>query len=215
MKHRKSVAAPLAVGSVAAAVLTITSFGTYAALTSQVSNELPQQVSTGTLILDLADTGAGFGQTISNLAPGDTVNRYVELTNSGTLEGQSLTVAITPSVDSDSVLMSDGPGDTTKALTLTVSSCPVAWDAGDFSCTGGATELQSASSLGALTSPISLGTGSVGPDASFYLKISLSLPDQDEVTVNGVPPTPTIQNAAANLTYTFAIAQRGGTTTNE
>jgi hypothetical protein len=188
MKHRKSAAPPLAVGTVAAAVLTITSFGTYAALTSQVDNPTPQEVSAGTLILTLADTGAGFGQTISNLAPGDTVNRYVELKNTGSLAGQALTLEIAPT--GDSVLISDGPGDTTKALTLTVSSCPVAWDSGDFSCGGTVTVLQAASTLGQLTSPITLGSAGLGPDASQYLQIALSLPDQDEVTVNGVLPNP-------------------------
>ncbi len=52
MKHRKSLAPPLAVGTVAAAILTITGFGTCAALTVEAS-VVPHEVSSGTLILGL------------------------------------------------------------------------------------------------------------------------------------------------------------------
>jgi hypothetical protein len=47
-----------------------------------------------------------------------------------------------------------------------------------------------------------------------YLQISMQLPDQSETTVNGVPPTPTIQGGAVYITYTFNYAQRIAQTLN-
>jgi hypothetical protein len=47
-----------------------------------------------------------------------------------------------------------------------------------------------------------------------YLQMSISLPDQNETTVNGALPANTVQGGSVNVTYTFDLAQRTATTTN-
>lgn len=51
-----------------------------------------------------------------------------------------------------------------------------------------------------------------GSDA--YLRVSVSLPDQDETVVNGTLPAATIQGGTANLTFTFTELQPTGTSSS-
>jgi hypothetical protein len=214
MKHKKSVAPPIALATVASALLVVTGFGTYAALTAEVGNSAPQDVSSGTLILDLTDNGQGFGQNVTDLAPGDIVNRYVALTNTGTLDGDTLTLEINPTGAAS--LIDDGLlSVTTKAITVAISSCSVAWEPATGVC-GGTTEVvQSATTLGDFDSAITLGSGTFAPLATKNLQIALSLPDQDETTVNGNLPADTVQGQSVSLAYTFSVLQRTATTTNQ
>ena len=66
--------------------------GVFAALSARSTGS--EAVSSGTLNLQLsADTGAGFSNFTSKMAPGDTDNVYVNLTNTGSLataKGMSL-----------------------------------------------------------------------------------------------------------------------------
>lgn len=56
--------------------------------------------------------------------------------------------------------------------------------------------------------------GSIPAGAVQHLQFSLTLPNQNETTINGTLPTGTIQGLVANLTWTFTQAQRTATTTN-
>lgn len=69
------------------------------------------------------------------LAPGDVVNRYVDLSNTGSLTGKNLTLSAS---DSGSTLLST---DATKGLHVTVTSCSVAWVAAAGTCGGTTTVL--------------------------------------------------------------------------
>ena len=44
--------------------------------------------------------------------------------------------------------------------------------------------------------------------------MKITLPDQNETTVNGAVPSNTVQGGAVAVTYTFDLAQRLATTTN-
>ncbi len=214
MKHRKSVAPPLAAATLASAMLIVTGFGTFAALTAEVANPDPQEVYSGTLILGLTDNGQGFTQNVTALAPGDVVNRYVVLTNTGTLDGDTLTLKVTPTGASS--LIDDGLLTvTTKALTLAISSCSVAWIPATGVCGGTTQVLLSPLTLGDFDSTISLGSGTFAALASKNLQISISLPDQDETTLNGNLPADTVQGKTVDVTYTFDVLQRTATTTNQ
>lgn len=214
MNRRKSVAPPLAVAISASSVLVLTGFGALGALNAEVSSPTAQAVSAGTLVLALADNGQGFTDNVSDLAPGDIVNRYVALTNSGTLAGDTLTLEV--STTGDASLIDDGTlGVTTEAITLVISSCSEAWDPTAGTCGGTTDVLNTATTLGGFTSAISLGAGTFAPSATKNLQISLTLPDQDETTVNGVFPTNTVQGKSVAVTYTFAVLQRAATTTNQ
>ncbi|MEY3076000.1 MAG: hypothetical protein RLZZ131_126, partial [Actinomycetota bacterium] len=73
-------------------MVTIFGQGVLASLNATVFNTSAQSLTAGTLKLDLANNGNGFNSSISNLVPGDVVNRYVTLTNTGTLDGIGLTL---------------------------------------------------------------------------------------------------------------------------
>lgn len=207
---RRAAWRPLAAAVVGAAILVATGFGVWATLNATAANATPETVSTGTLKLTLADNGAGFSQSISNLAPGDVVNRYVDLRNIGSLDGQALTMQV--AATGSSALISDGS--TTKAVRVSVNGCSVAWNATAGTCGGSTTQLLAPTAVSSLTSAATLVQGSVQAGAAHYLQVSVQLPDQTETTVNGNLPTTTIQNQTAQLTYTFAETQRTATTTS-
>ena len=183
-----------------------------ASLNATAFNTTAQAVNSGTMKIELANNGNGFSQSIANLVPGDVVNRYVTLTNSGSIDGIGLTLKTaltgTPSLISDGVSPS-----TTKALTLTVTSCPVAWDVATGACASPTVEL-AATPIGSLTSATGLTSSTLASSAPRYLQMKITLPDQNETTVNGAVPSNTVQGGAVAVTYTFDLAQRLATTTN-
>lgn len=186
--------------------------GVWASLNATATGSA-QSVQSGTLKLTLASNGVGFGQGISNVAPGDVVNRYVALTNSGTLDAQALTVQV--AATGSSALITDGVSPaTTKALRVSITSCSVAWAPTTGTCSGTTSQVLAATPLSGLASATGLIAGSIPSGTVANLQISTSLPDQNETTVNGQLPASTIQGLSANLTYTFAENQRTATTTN-
>jgi hypothetical protein len=191
--------------------LAVTGTGVFAALTATAFNTTAQTVSSGTLKLILADNGDGFTQSVSNLAPGDIVNRFVDVSNTGTLIGKDLTLSV---ADSASTLLST---DATKGLHVTVIQCTSGtWTPGTSgTCAGGTTStLVNNAALATISgTPQSVVSGAIAVNAAYHLKISLTLPDQSETTTNGTLPAGTIQGLTANLTWTFSEAQRVATTT--
>ena len=211
---RRSAWRPLAVAVTGGALLLTAGFGVWASLSATAFNSSPETVSSGTLSLTLADNGAGFSSNITNMAPGDVVNRYVDLTNGGNLAAQTLTLAV--SATGDSQLITDGSSPATKALKVQVSSCSTTWTASTGVCasSGTVTSLLASTTLSGLSSAQSLIAGSIAVGEVEHLRIAVTLPDQTETTTNGTPITGTIQGRSATLTYTFNEAQRTATTTN-
>lgn len=129
--------------------------------------------------------------------------RHVRLDGDGTLDGAD--VSMTVAASGDAVLVTDGSS--TRALTVAVRGCSVAWDAAAGTCAGTSSELLAATTLGDFGAPAAI-ADALPAGGSLHLQIALTLPDQDETTVDGVPPDPTVQGAAVDLTYTFAMTQR-------
>lgn len=204
---------PFAGAAIIISVAAIAGQSVLASLNATAFNTTAQNINAGTLKLDLANSGNGFGASISNIVPGDVVNRYVTLTNSGTLNGIGLTLKT--SQTGTASLITDGTGGvTTKALKLTVTSCSVAWNTSTGACTGTtATELNS-TVIGSLTSATPLTNGTMSSSAAKYLQMKIELPDQNETTINGALPSNTVQGGAVDVTYTFDLAQRVATITN-
>jgi hypothetical protein len=204
---------PLAVAVAGGALLVTTGFGVWASLNATAFNTTPQSVSSGTLKLTMANNGAGFASNITNMAPGDQVNRYVDLTNGGSLDAQGLTLGVAATGSAN--LITDGGS--TKALRVAVSSCSTSWTptTGVCGASGTVTSLLPATVLSTLVAtPTSVIPGAVPAGTVEHLKVAVSLPDQTETTVNGTLPGTTIQNLTANLTYTFTESQRTATTTD-
>lgn len=202
-----AIVATAAVGGTA-----IVSSSVFAALTASATNTTGGSVTTGTLKLEQSASAVsgitgGFVTAITAMAPGDTINRYVTLTNSGNLD------AITPTLGlagtGATLLTTDG----TKGLQIAVSNCTVAWsNAG--ACSGTATTVLTTKSALTMVTPQSLTLPSTLAGAVSNLKISVALPDQNENVLNGALPVGTIQGLTTTLTWTFAQAQRTGVTSN-
>lgn len=212
MEKRKprSIATPLALAGLGAMVLALTVNGASAVLSAQTNNPTVESVNAGTLNLSMADNGAGFSQGISNIAPGDTVNRYVNLTNSGTLDGRNLTLAVTGTGSQS--LIADGTS--SRALKLTVKACSVAWDATAGTCAGTSTTLLTGTTLASLAGGVGLESVAFNSGQSRHLQLSLALPDQNETTTNGITPTETVQGQTTQLSYNFGITQRTAATSS-
>lgn len=184
-----------------------------ASLNATAFNTVAQNINSGTMKLDLANNGDGFQQSINKIAPGDIVNRYVTLTNSGTLDGIGL--ALKTAQTGTSSLITDGVSpSTTKALKLTVTSCSVPWNTSTGTCAGTSTQEIASTTLGSLTSNTAFSSPNMASGALRYLQMQLQLPDQNETTVNGTLPSNTVQGGSVSITYTFDLAQRVATTTN-
>ena len=184
--------------------------GVLSSLNATVSNVNPQNNNAGTMKLNLANSGSGFGSAINNLAPGDVVNRYVTLTNSGTLDGIGLSLKTAQSGTQS--LITDGSS--TKALRLTISECDVPWNTSIGECTGVTTTQIASRTIGSLTTAAPFSDGLMPSADVRYLQVKIELPNQDETTINGNFPSNTVQEGSVNITYTFDLAQRLAQTTN-
>ncbi len=184
----------------------------FAALTATATNTTGGSVTTGTLKLEYAASGASgaFATPIAAMSSGDTVNRYIDLNVSGTLDGESPTVQITTS--DTNTLVTDG----TKGLQISISACSVAWtQTGAGTCSGSTTSVLSNTSVLTLKTAaanITLPTKLAG--TTNRLKISITLPVATESVVNGVLPVGTIQGLSAGLTWSFVIQERTSTNTS-
>lgn len=184
----------------------------FAALTATATNTSGGSVTTGTLKLEYAAAGSsgGFATAITAMGPGDTVNRYIDLTNTGTLDGETPTVQIASS-DSNT-LVNDG----TKGLQLSIRACSVAWtQTGAGTCSGTETVVLASTPAATLkNAAANITLPSVLASGVNRLKLTISLPAGSENTVNGVLPVGTVQGLTAALQWSFVIQERTATNTS-
>ncbi|WP_427006419.1 TasA family protein [Pseudarthrobacter sp. H2] len=208
---RRPRARLIAACAVAATGLAITGAGVYAALSATAVNTTAESVTSGTLSLTMANNGTGFSQAVSNLAPGDVVNRYITLTQGAVLDGKDITLAV---ADATPTLLTTNA---IKGLHATVTQCSVAWvpGTGAGTCSGTPTVLLPSTPLSTLATAAAVKSGANAAGSVLNLQIALTLPDQAETTVNGVNSGPgvTIQGLTSALTWTFSETQRTATTT--
>jgi hypothetical protein len=184
----------------------------FAALTASATNTSGGSVTSGTLKLTQAASGVsgitgGFETAIEGLAPTDTVNRYVILSNPGTLNSSAMTLGAAGS----GLLATDA----TKGLQVVVKQCSTAYPSSG-TCGGTETTILNSTSVASLATPaaLSLQSGALNSGATTHLKIAISLPASSEVTTNGVLPGGTIQGLTTAITWTFTQTQRAGTTSD-
>ena len=184
----------------------------FAALTASATNTTGGSVTSGTLKLTQAASGVsgitgGFETAISEMAPTDTINRYVILSNPGTLNSSAMTLG----ASGTGLLVTDG----TNGLQVLVKQCSTAYPNTGI-CGATETTILNSTSVASLATPaaLSLQSGALNSGATTYLKIAISLPASSEVTTNGVLPIGSIQGLTSTITWTFTQTQRTGTTTN-
>jgi predicted ribosomally synthesized peptide with SipW-like signal peptide len=187
----------LATVAIIGAAASIAGLGTYATFTSTTSQS--HTVTTGIVTIALGATGAATNRLnigASALAPGDTIQRSVDLTNSGSLDLASITLTTTASPSS---LLDT---DTTNGLQMVIDKCSVAWtEAGPpytYTC-GGSTSsvLTTRPVIGSALALSNLGATTHG--ATDHLRVTLTLP-------SGAGNT--LQNQSSTITYAFTGTQR-------
>jgi hypothetical protein len=206
-------------GGFALSVLAFTGAGVYASLAATATGT--SNISSGKLSLTVGtdSPSAGFPQTVSNMAPGDTANVLLKLNNNGSINNSG-SVTLGASVAA-STLLDSSP---TKGLQVTMTQCSQAWTGytpgvqAAPTCGGTATTLLAATPLSTVVSgPVSLnnvsGLTTAGSSLDNIL-FTVTLPNQSETTTNGVVPANSIQSLSDTVTWSFNQAQRAATNTN-
>jgi predicted ribosomally synthesized peptide with SipW-like signal peptide len=183
----------------------IAGFGTFATFTSSTSAS--QSISSGTVSIALGATGASTNRltvAASNIVPGDTIQRSVDLINNGTAGSDPLaSIQLTTTASPSSLLDTDA----TNGLQMVIDKCSVAWTesgtapAYTYTCGGTtSTGLASRAIIGsslALSNLAALTTGSTD-----HLRVTLTLPSTAGNTFQGLSST---------ISYNFVGNQRAAT----
>lgn len=191
----------------------LVSSNVFAAFSATASNTSGGSITSGTLKLQLAPSTVpgitnGFTAAISNMGSGDVTNRFIDLTNTGTLDGISPTLQISAS---ESNTLTANP---TKGLQIAVTSCSIAWTALG-ACNETSTVVMASTPLSTLITtaqPLTLPSTLAG--SINRLRVTTTLPSATENVVNGVLPVGTVQGLTVALTWSFVIQERTSVTTN-
>ena len=192
----------LATLAVLGAAASIAGLGTYATFTSSTSQS--HTISSGTVTIALGATGAATNRLnigASGLAPGDTVQRSVDLTNSGSLDLASIT--LTTTATTSSTLDTDA----TNGLQMVIDKCSQAWTEGGtapaytYTCGGTtSTVLASRAVIGSALALSNLSATTAGN--TDHLRVTLTLPSSADNT---------FQNKSSTIQYAFTGTQRAAT----
>ena len=194
-RTRKLVASVALLGAAAS----IAGLGTFATFTSTTSAN--HTVASGTVTIALGASGPANRLTVgaTALAPGDTIQRNVDLINQGSLDLASVTLTTTASPTS--LLDSDA----TNGLQMVIDKCSVAWtESGPpytYTCSGSTTSVLATRPVIGATIALS-NLGSLTSGATDRLRITLTFP-------SGAGNT--LQNQSSAITYAFTGTQRTGT----
>ena len=199
MRNRTKILISAVLVVVAAALI---AFGAYATFTSTATAS--HSVTTGTVVIALGATGASTNRLnvdATAVAPGDTIQRSVDLINQGSLDLASIT--LTTSATTSSVLDTDA----TNGLQLVIERCSVAWTesgsspAFTYTC-GGSTSsvLASRPVIGSNLALSNLGALTAG--VTDHLRLTLTLPTTADNS---------FQNKTSTVQYSFTGTQRAAT----
>jgi spore coat-associated protein N len=200
--HRKTAKRVLGSFAVVGTAAAMAGLGTFATFTSSTSAS--HTISSGTVSIALGATGAATNRLTvgaSNVVPGDTIQRSVDLTNNGGAGADNLSsIALTTTASPSSLLDTE----TTNGLQMVIDKCTVPWTetgtapAYTYTCSGTtSTVLASRAVIGssiALSGLASLNTGSTD-----HLRVALTLPTAAPNTMQGQTST---------ISYNFLGTQR-------
>src|SRR3954454_16708827 len=186
--------------AVLGATASIAGLGTFATFTSSTSAS--HTVSSGTVTVALGATGASTNRLTVDataIAPGDTIQRSVDLINQGTLNLAS--VMLTAAATTSSVLDTDA----TNGLQIVIDKCSAAWtEAGPpytDTCSGSTSSVLTSRAV--IQSGVTLNNlSSLTAGSTDHLRVTLTLP-------SGAGNS--FQNKSSTLQYTFTGTQRAAT----
>ncbi len=202
---RKTVKRLMGSFAVVGTAAAMAGLGTFATFTSSTS--ATHTISSGTVSIALGATGASTNRLTvgaSNVVPGDTLQRSVDLVNNGGASADNLSGIVLTTTASPSSLLDT---EVTNGLQMVIEKCSVPWtEAGTapaytYTCSGTTTTaLASRAVIGsniALSSLASLSTGSTD-----HLRVTLTLPAAAPNTMQGLTST---------ISYNFVGTQRVAT----
>jgi spore coat-associated protein N len=200
---RRSVASRLLLSAcVLGVAASIAGLATYATFTSSTSAS--QSVSSGTVTIGLGATGSSTNRlniAATNIAAGDTIQRSVDLINSGSINLSAIT--LTSTATTSSLLDTDA----TNGLQLVIDKCSVPWTEGGtapaytYTCSGTTSSvLASHAVIGSNLTLSNLASLTAG--TTDHLRFTLTLP-------SAAPNT--FQNQSSVIQYTFTGTQRAAT----
>lgn len=167
--------------------------GTYSQFTGTTS--VTQTIDAGTLVLNSATNTLTIAAT--DIAPGDTIQRGVNVKNTGSVAAKDITLTTTLASGAPSNALTT---DATNGLQMTVEQCtalPALQLDGSYDCAGASTVVASGTILRAATS---LGLASVG--ANNFFRVTVSFPSIADNSFQGL---------STAVDYTFDAVQRDGT----
>ena len=172
----------------------IAGLGTFATFTSSTSTS--HTIASGTLSLTTPVSRLGTGA--SPIAAGDTMQRAIDLSYSGTISFGSVT--LTTSATSSSLLDTDA----TNGLQIAIDKCSQAWtESGPpytYTCGGSSSSVLASRAL--IGSAIALSNLTLTAGSTDHLRVTVNLPSSADNT---------LQNKSSTIDYTFTGVQRAGT----
>ena len=180
--------------AVLGAAASIAGFGTFATFTSSTSAS--HTIASGTLSLTAPFSRLGTGA--SPIAAGDTMQRAIDLSYSGSINFGSAT--LTTNATSSSGLDTDAA----NGLQISIDKCSQAWtESGPpytYTCGGSTSTVLASRAL--IGSGIALSNLALTSGATDHLRVTVSLPSSAGNT---------LQNQSSTISYTFTGVQRAGT----
>jgi spore coat-associated protein N len=174
--------------------------GAYASFTD--TQAVSQTVGSGTLTLSPVGTSAVNNRLsigAANIAPGDTIQRTVDVKDTGTIDLAS--VALTTTATTSSLLDTDA----TNGLQMVIDKCSVAWTetgtVAPFTYTCGGTTTAILTTRAVIQSAVTLTGLTLTAGTDNFLRVTLTLP-----TTAGN----TFQGKSSVINYSLAATQRAG-----
>ena len=175
------------------AAAAIAGLGTYATFTSSTS--ATHTIASGTLTLTAPFSRLGTGA--SPIAAGDTMQRAIDLSYSGSISFSAVTLTTTASPSS---LLDT---DVTDGLHIVIDKCSVAWtESGPpytYTCSGATSSVLASSAI--IGSNVALSNLTLTAGSTDHLRATITFPS----TAGN-----TLQNQSSTLTYLFTGTQRAG-----
>jgi spore coat-associated protein N len=172
----------------------IAGLGTFATFTSSTSSN--HTIASGTLSLTAPVSRLGTGASL--IAAGDTMQRAIDLSYSGTISFGSAT--LTTSATSSSLLDTDAA----NGLQIAIDKCSQAWtESGPpytYTCGGSTSSVLASRAL--IGSAIALSNLTLTAGSTDHLRVTLTLPSSADNT---------LQNKSSTIDYTFTGVQRNAT----
>lgn len=192
----------LATLAVLGAIGALATVGTYSLFTSTVSGT--QTISSGTVTIALGASAPANRLSVAatNIAPNDTIQRAVNLLNTGTIDLS--TVTLTTTATTSSLLDTDA----TNGLQMVIDRCSVAWTetvvpAGGYTYTCSGTTSAVITTRPVIGATIAMpGLTALTAAGTDFLRVTLTLPG----TAGN-----TFQNRTSTIDYAFTATQRAGT----